>query len=610
MDMRVRGSSLETPRRGSRGLLPREARRGGEHGRGGHEDALAAAHVDLLVDVVGDEVLAERARGLGLAEHEVAAFPQREGEEVEGTALEVAREVDEDVAAQHEVEVRERGALAEVVLAEDGEVADALLHLVAAVERDEVAVDELVRQVLDGGRPVDPAAGEGDRLAVDVGREDADVEAVELVAEQLADQDGERVCLLAGGAPGRPDPQRLVVVPGVGDERGQDHVPEVREELRIAHELGDLDEEAVDQPLVLLGVLGEVVHVLVEGVGVRGRHPAPEPAQDGRLLVFLEVDPAPLAHEIEERVKWPVLVRGGLDVGPRQEIAQDAPDAVEIGHDIDGGRGERVGHAPESRGVGVLDDHRAAAFLHVAGAGAAVGAVPGQDDGDEVLAEDLGRAAEERVDGRLGPRVVLRRKPELVVGDLDVAARGHDVDDALLDGGDRGDGADGQLAAAAQEVGEVALPPRVEVLGDDDRGRERGPQAGDERAEGLDAAGGAADHDELRSGVGFGHGSSRGLYTPGGARCWVCAVEDSRSTESEVGLASDRRAVRPAFCGRGDPGRGVAASPYRGGEGRREATKGRERRVRRAPGGHRHIWRGVDGIPGGMTRGGSAEEVR
>ncbi|KYF81732.1 hypothetical protein BE11_12235 [Sorangium cellulosum] len=61
-----------------------------------------------------------------------------------------------------------------------------------------------------------------------------------------------------------------------------------------------------------------------------------------------------------------------------------------------------------------------------------------------------------------------------MVGDLHVAARGHDIDDTVLEGDDRGDGADRQLAAAAQYLAEVTRSLWVEVLGDHDGRREGG----------------------------------------------------------------------------------------------------------------------------------------
>ena len=55
----------------------------------------------------------------------------------------------------------------------------------------------------------------------------------------------------------------------------------------------------------------------------------------------------------------------------------------------------------------------------------------------------------------------------------------------------------GSVGVAGEDLAEVARPARIEVLGDDDRGREVRGQAGDHARQGLDPARGRADDDEL-----------------------------------------------------------------------------------------------------------------
>src|SRR5262249_35835335 len=161
------------------------------------EDAVALAPVDLQPRMSEHEVLSERRRRLGLAEHEEAAVAQGEGEQLEGALLEVGREVDQDVATEREIDARERRALAPIVLTEDGDRTDLLADLESVGDLREVALEDVRRHLGERGFRVDAATSEGDGVAVDVGREDPNVEAVELVAERLGDQDRETVGLLA-----------------------------------------------------------------------------------------------------------------------------------------------------------------------------------------------------------------------------------------------------------------------------------------------------------------------------------------------------------------------------------------------------------------------------
>ena len=69
--------------------------------------------------------------GLGRTEDQAAVRAQGERERLEGDPLQRRREVDQDVAAEEQVDPRERHAGAQVVLAEDHLGAQSLDDLVA-----------------------------------------------------------------------------------------------------------------------------------------------------------------------------------------------------------------------------------------------------------------------------------------------------------------------------------------------------------------------------------------------------------------------------------------------------------------------------------------------
>ncbi len=260
-----------------------------------------APHVDLGAALVGDEDLAERARRLGPAQREDPPLAKREGEELEHAPLELGVEVDEHVAADDEIDARERGPLGEVVLAEHDAGPEPLLDLVTAVrEPQEVLRHALLREARERRGGIDALPGLRDRLRVDVRREDPDARGVQRLAEEIGEEDHDRVRLLPRRAAGRPDPQFVAPGGGAGDELGEDAIAERREKIRIPHEFGHLDQEAIDELGLLLHVLVEVACIALEPVRARGHDALPYAPLERRRLVGAEVDPAPLPHTLED----------------------------------------------------------------------------------------------------------------------------------------------------------------------------------------------------------------------------------------------------------------------------------------------------------------------
>lgn len=86
------------------------------------------------------------------------------------------------------------------------------------------------------------------------------------------------------------------------------------------------------------------------------------------------------------------------DEASADEIVENLGDAIAIGHNIDDRRGQRERHPRVRGGIRVLDHHRAAGKLHLAGANRPVRAASGQYDRDQVLGKDLGSRGKEQVD--------------------------------------------------------------------------------------------------------------------------------------------------------------------------------------------------------------------
>ena len=77
--------------------------------------------------------------------------------------------------------------------------------------------------------------------------------------------------------------------------------------LGIAEELGDVDQQHLEQLLVLVGVDLEVVQVVAEGLRADGLHPAPEATLQARTLVAGEVQPATALEELQQRLEGRIL---------------------------------------------------------------------------------------------------------------------------------------------------------------------------------------------------------------------------------------------------------------------------------------------------------------
>jgi hypothetical protein len=108
----------------------------------GHQEAITNTTEDLEARLDRRKIVGQGAHGLGFPESQILPRAQGKGEALQRPALQVRSEVDEHIPAEHEIDAGKWRAIAQVMLAEDDQVARGLADLVAGIGLDEVAVDQ------------------------------------------------------------------------------------------------------------------------------------------------------------------------------------------------------------------------------------------------------------------------------------------------------------------------------------------------------------------------------------------------------------------------------------------------------------------------------------
>ncbi len=433
---------------------------------------------DLVRLVDGREPAAEARDALGAPQQQVAGLVQGVVEGRQDPPLQRRIEVDEDVSAAHQIQLRKWRIAGQVVLDEDAQIANRLVDPVAAIGLDEVATAALFAHGPQRAVRVDAGAGLGDGGLAEIRPEDLD--RVGRVAQDLEQRDAERIDLFAGRASGHPDadrcPGRLLL-----DDGRKDLPLQGVEDLRVAEERRDVDEDVFVKRPDFIGVPLEQRQVVLELVRSAQGHPAGQSALEGRPLVLREVDAdGGTDHRQDPAHQHFAALRPRLrfDRRPRRQVRM-AAQAHQLRRQLGDGQ-DAVDHAGVHRAArhlgefgrcGVLDQRDAVLCLDGPKALRAVRSSPGQDHADGVAAARRGQRAKKQIDRQVRPLLVARagHQRQQPVLHRDVGVGRNDVDVVPLHGRSVRRLTDRHRRGLGQRLGQEAGVRRIEVLDQHER---------------------------------------------------------------------------------------------------------------------------------------------
>ena len=172
-------------------------------------------------------------------------------------------EIDEQVAAAHQIHLRVRRIGEQVLRREDDGFTDLALDAIALAGLLEEAIEPVGREPLDHAAGIEAAARGGEIVVGKVRGEDFRLQALFSRFGMLGEQHCDRIGFLARRAGRNPGADRLVGR-RLLDER-PDHVAvEGLPRFGIAEEAGDVDHHVADERLQLGGIVAELDQIVIE----------------------------------------------------------------------------------------------------------------------------------------------------------------------------------------------------------------------------------------------------------------------------------------------------------------------------------------------------------
>src|SRR5579871_4272366 len=203
--------------------------------------------------------------------------------------LQHGTEIDEDVAATDQIHARERRITEDILPGEDAHVADRFGNLVSVGHFVEEAPEAYLGDFSGDVLLVKTGARALNRAFAEVGAENLDGEIEAQFGKHLDQRDGVRVRLFSGGASRDPDAHRIGGGT-IGENLGVNDLAQALENLRVAKEAGDVDQDIAIERFDLRGIAMQELEVFAEVRDLIDMHAAQDAAPDRGCLVIDEVD--------------------------------------------------------------------------------------------------------------------------------------------------------------------------------------------------------------------------------------------------------------------------------------------------------------------------------
>src|SRR5438128_3602373 len=219
----------------------------------------------------GEEIGVSRDR-FGGAKNEEAARLEREMERTHDPALQGRRHIDQNVPTTHEVELRERRVLREIVPRENAHLPQGLVDLIAAVNfREESPQSRGGYGRLDVLHVETAPCARDDGLAHISGK-DLDRRVGGPITTAFKQRDRDRIHFLASRAARYPNSERIVGSATFLEERREHRLRKDIEDVGIAEESGDVNQQVSLQSFDFSRMRLKMLRIILEGLDPRERH--------------------------------------------------------------------------------------------------------------------------------------------------------------------------------------------------------------------------------------------------------------------------------------------------------------------------------------------------
>ncbi len=253
-----------------------------------------------------------REKHFGPAQEKKPGFLQREVKALEDPPLCFGIEIHDGVAANEQIQARDRGVLNQVVSAENNAAAQFRLEDVPFGRVREILLQIFLWNGLDLFLAVTAGAGFAESRFIHVRGVDLHALAESFVSKSLSERKGQRVGLFAGGTACAPDAhRRFRLLKDARNDLLRQEVPG----LGIPVEARDVDEDCVEQETIFFGMHLQVILIVRKSPDADLMHSFLNSAADTGPLIACKVKAARALEKLQQRLKLPVRLRalhGGI----------------------------------------------------------------------------------------------------------------------------------------------------------------------------------------------------------------------------------------------------------------------------------------------------------